>query len=166
MSSAIYPTYELAEELGRLLLARGQSVTAAESCTGGLISGAITDVPGSSSWFERGFVTYANSAKIDMLGVPPMFLEQVGAVSEPVVAAMAQGAVEAAQAQWAVAVSGVAGPSGGSPEKPVGTVWFAWATPFGIETERKLFSGDRQDVRGKTVVYALKTLIEFIKETA
>ncbi|GGP20903.1 CinA family protein [Silvimonas iriomotensis] len=161
---ATYPTYVLAEELGHLLLAHGQTVTTAESCTGGLIAGAITDVPGSSNWFERGFVTYANIAKVDMLGVPPMFLETVGAVSEPVVAAMAQGAADAARAQWAVAVSGVAGPGGGSAEKPVGTVWFAWATPMGIETERRIFSGDRHAVRAATVQHALRKLIAFIKD--
>ncbi|GAB7127534.1 nicotinamide-nucleotide amidase [Silvimonas sp. JCM 19000] len=159
-------TLTLATQVGQLLAARGHQVTTAESCTGGLIAGAITEVAGSSTWFERGFVTYANQAKVDMLAVPPEFLQTLGAVSEPVVAAMAQGAAEAAQAQWAVAVSGIAGPGGGSAEKPVGTVWLAWACPHGIFTERQLFGGDRSAIRTQTVQRALQRLIELIKETA
>ncbi|GAA5787110.1 nicotinamide-nucleotide amidohydrolase PncC [Chitiniphilus shinanonensis] len=157
-------TFALAAELGCLLAARGASVTTAESCTGGLIAGAITDVPGSSAWFERGFVTYANVAKVDMLDVPPAFIQGLGAVSEPVVAAMAQGACERAGAQYAVAVSGVAGPDGGSPDKPVGTVWFAWATPQGIVTERQQFPGDRAAVRAATVRHALARLVALIQD--
>ncbi|SMC22210.1 nicotinamide-nucleotide amidase [Andreprevotia lacus DSM 23236] len=158
-------TYALAGQLGRLLLARGEMVTTAESCTGGLIAGAITDIAGSSSWFGRGYVTYANDAKIAMLDVPAVFIDTLGAVSEPVVAAMVQGAMMQAEAQWGVAVSGVAGPGGGSAEKPVGTVWFAWGTPFGIETERKLFAGDRAAVRAQTVLHALGRLVQLIEET-
>ncbi|WP_051709880.1 CinA family protein [Andreprevotia chitinilytica] len=158
-------TYSLAAKLGQLLLARSQTITTAESCTGGLIAGAITDVAGSSNWFDRGYVTYADAAKISMLDVPPAFIEGLGAVSEPVVAAMVQGAMEQAGAQWGVAVSGVAGPGGGSAEKPVGTVWFAWGTPVGIVTERQLFAGDRAAVRAQTVRLALAKLIQLIEET-
>ncbi|TJZ74068.1 CinA family protein [Chitiniphilus eburneus] len=160
----MHDTFALAAELGCLLAARGATVTTAESCTGGLIAGAITDVPGSSAWFERGFVTYANLAKIDMLDVPPVFIQGLGAVSEPVAAAMAQGACERAGAQYAVAVSGVAGPDGGSADKPVGTVWFAWATPTGIVTERQQFGGDRAAVRAATVRHALARLVALIED--
>jgi nicotinamide-nucleotide amidase len=154
----------LATELGRVLLARGQSVTTAESCTGGLIAGAITDIAGSSAWFERGFITYSNEAKMDMLAVPPEFFAKLGAVSEPVVAAMVQGACLLANAEWGVAVSGVAGPAGGSVDKPVGTVCFAFAGPTGIITEQELFDGDRAEVRKQTVRHALIRLIELIEE--
>lgn len=155
----------LATELGRVLLAHGQSVTTAESCTGGLIAAAITEVAGSSAWFERGFITYSNEAKMDMLAVPPDFIARLGAVSEPVVAAMVQGACSLANAEWGVAVSGVAGPSGGSEEKPVGTVCFAFASPTGIITEQELFDGDRSEVRQQAVRHALIRLIELIEET-
>ncbi|AMC35512.1 CinA family protein [Janthinobacterium sp. B9-8] len=154
----------LATQLGRVLLARGESVTTAESCTGGLIAGAITDVAGSSAWFERGFITYSNEAKMDMLAVPPDFIAKFGAVSEPVVAAMVQGACLLANAEWGVAVSGVAGPAGGSAEKPVGTVCFAFAGPTGIIIEQELFDGDRAEVRMQTVRHALIRLIELIEE--
>ncbi|MBM3115330.1 CinA family protein [Jeongeupia naejangsanensis] len=158
-------TEALAAELGRLLLARGQSVTTAESCTGGLIAGAITDIAGSSNWFNRGFITYSNSAKVDMLDVPPAFIQGLGAVSEPVVAAMVQGAMAAASAEWGIAVSGVAGPGGGSADKPVGTVWFGLGTPAGIVTERCVFDGDRAAVRHQTVAHGLDRLVQLIKET-
>ncbi|WP_236822652.1 CinA family protein [Andreprevotia sp. IGB-42] len=154
----------LATRLGQLLLDLGQTVTTAESCTGGLIAGAITDIAGSSKWFERGYITYANDAKIAMLDVPPAVIDALGAVSEPVVAMMVQGAMAQAGAQWGVAVSGVAGPGGGSAEKPVGTVWLAWGTPSGIETECKLFAGDRVAVRAQTVRHALHRLIQLIEE--
>ncbi|GHD58014.1 CinA family protein [Jeongeupia chitinilytica] len=158
-------TEALAVELGRLLLARGHSVTTAESCTGGLIAGAITDIAGSSNWFNRGFVTYSNSAKVDMLDVPPAFIQGLGAVSEPVVAAMVQGAMAAASAEWGVAVSGIAGPGGGSEDKPVGTVWFAFGSPLGIVTERCVFGGDRAAVRRQAVAHALDKLVQLIKES-
>ncbi|BCL74832.1 competence damage-inducible protein A [Jeongeupia sp. HS-3] len=158
-------TEALAEQLGQALLARGQSVTTAESCTGGLIAGAITDVAGSSNWFNRGFVTYSNSAKVDMLDVPPGFIQGLGAVSEPVVAAMVQGAMAASSADWGIAVSGVAGPGGGSADKPVGTVWFAWGSPLGIVTERCVFAGDRREVRQQAVAHALGKLVQLIKES-
>ncbi|QLI80548.1 CinA family protein [Chitinibacter fontanus] len=153
----------LATEIGQLLLARGETLATAESCTGGLIAAAITEIAGSSAWFERGYITYANHAKADMLDVPPAFIDGLGAVSEPVVAAMAQGAATNASARWAVAVSGIAGPTGGTPDKPVGTVWLAWATPAGIVTERQVFTGGRSQIRAATVYHALCRLAELIK---
>ncbi|QLG88072.1 CinA family protein [Chitinibacter bivalviorum] len=155
----------LAQAIGQLLLARGETLATAESCTGGLIAAAITEISGSSAWFERGYITYANHAKADMLDVPPAFIDGLGAVSEPVVAAMAQGAATNANARWAVAVSGVAGPTGGTPEKPVGTVWLAWATPNGIVTEKQVFAGNRSQIRSATVYRALSNLKQLI-ETA
>lgn len=157
-------TVSWGEQLGMLLLARGQTVSAAESCSGGLICAALTEVSGSSAWFERGFVTYSNAAKIEMLGVPQAMLETFGAVSEPVVRAMAVGARKSAQADWAVAVSGVAGPTGGSDEKPVGTVWLAWVGP-GLElSECCHFDGDRAGIRAQTTQHALSRLVEIIRE--
>ena len=134
----------------------------AESCTGGLIAGACTEVSGSSDWFERGFVTYSNAAKSELLGVPAALIEAHGAVSEAVARAMAAGAVANAHAHWSVAVTGIAGPTGGSAEKPVGTVWFGWATPQGVFTEHQRFDGDRAAVRQATVRHALKRLLEFM----
>ena len=122
-------TARLVETLAAQLLARGWMLATAESCTGGLIAAACTDLAGSSTWFERGFVTYSNAAKAQMLGVDTALIAQHGAVSEPVARAMAQGALQHAHAQVALAVTGVAGPGGGSADKPVGTVWFAWALP-------------------------------------
>ncbi|WP_273432105.1 CinA family protein [Chitinibacter tainanensis] len=156
----------LATEIGQLLLARGETLATAESCTGGLIAAAITEIAGSSAWFERGYITYANHAKAEMLDVPPAFIDGLGAVSEPVVAAMAQGAASHASARWAIAVSGIAGPSGGTPEKPVGTVWLAWATPAGIVTERQVFAGNRSQIRAATVYRALERLAQLLLEAA
>lgn len=151
---------ELVEQLATALKARGQFMAAAESCTGGLISGACTDLSGSSDWFERGFVTYSNAAKCEMLGVPTAVIEAHGAVSEPVARAMAAGAVVNAHAHWSVAVTGIAGPTGGGAGKPVGTVWFGWATPMGVFTERQHFDGDRAAVRQATVAHALAGLLQ------
>lgn len=131
----------------------------AESCTGGLIAAACTDLAGSSLWFERGFVTYSNAAKTELLGVPAELIEQHGAVSEPVARAMAAGALAHAHAQVAVAVTGVAGPGGGSVDKPVGTVWLGWATPTGLFSECQHFAGDRGAVRAATVRHALARLL-------
>src|SRR5438309_4586701 len=119
--------YGLAEQVGRAALARGSMIATAESCTGGLVAAALTAVPGSSAWFERGFVTYSNGAKAAMLGVPNEVIARHGAVSEETAAAMARGAVQASAAQWSVAITGIAGPGGATPGKPVGTVGFAWA---------------------------------------
>ena len=133
-------------------------LTTAESCTGGLISAACTDLAGSSAWFERGFVTYSNDAKTEMLGIEAALIARHGAVSEEVVRAMVQGALRHAHAQVAVAVTGVAGPSGGSAAKPVGTVWFGWGTPAGVVSEIRRFAGDRAAVRAATVQHALQRL--------
>jgi nicotinamide-nucleotide amidase len=151
---------ELVEQLATALKARGQFMATAESCTGGLIAGACTDLSGSSDWFERGFVTYSNAAKCEMLGVPAALIEAHGAVSEPVARAMAAGAVVNAHAHWSVAVTGIAGPTGGSAEKPVGTVWLGWATPTGVFTERQHFAGDRSAVRQARGAHALAGLLQ------
>jgi len=154
------PLLALAARLGAAALARGAMIATAESCTGGLVAGAITAIAGSSTWFERGFVTYSNLAKEQQLGVAPSTIERFGAVSEETAKAMAQGAVRGAAAQWAVAVTGIAGPDGGSPDKPVGTVWFAWAGPGFLETLRRQFDGDRTAVREASVRVALEGLVD------
>jgi nicotinamide-nucleotide amidase len=135
----------------------------AESCTGGMIAAACTDVSGSSAWFERGFVTYSNDAKTEMLGVDAALITRDGAVSASVVQAMAKGALSRSHAQVSVAVTGVAGPNGGSAEKPVGTVWFAWATPQGITSAVQHFAGDRNAVRQATVRHALDRLVTLLQ---
>ena len=132
----------------------------AESCTGGLIAAACTDLAGSSLWFDRGFVTYSNAAKTEMLGVDAALIAQFGAVSEQVAAAMAQGAVKHSAAQVSVAVTGVAGPTGGSVDKPVGTVWIAWFVNGQTSTQLCQFDGDRATVRALTVQQALQGLVE------
>ncbi|MCS4511682.1 CinA family protein [Xylophilus ampelinus] len=135
----------------------------AESCTGGLIAAACTDLAGSSAWFERGFVTYSNAAKTELLGVPADLIATHGAVSEPVARAMAAGALRHARAQVAVAVTGVAGPGGGSAEKPVGTVWFGFALPDGaVHTEDRRFDGDRAAIRAATVAHAQARLLGWL----
>jgi nicotinamide-nucleotide amidase len=150
----------LVEHLALALKARHQMMATAESCTGGLIAGACTDLSGSSDWFERGFVTYSNAAKSELLGVSSTLIEQHGAVSEPVARDMAAGALAHSHAQFAVAVTGVAGPTGGSVDKPVGTVWFAWATPAGVFSECQRFDGgDRAGVRQAAVAHALAGLL-------
>jgi len=150
----------LAARLGAALLARGERLATAESCTGGWIGQCVTAIAGSSDWFDRGFVTYSNDAKQEMLGVPHQTLRREGAVSEATAAAMVEGAIGRSRAQWAVAVSGIAGPSGGSPAKPVGTVCFAWAGPEGWRlVETCHFEGDREAVRARTVAHALAVLL-------
>jgi nicotinamide-nucleotide amidase len=150
----------LAAELGVRLLERGALCATAESCTGGLVAGAITDIAGSSGWFERGWVTYSNEAKMELLGVSAATLERHGAVSEATARAMAEGALARSRAKIAVAVTGVAGPAGGSPEKPVGMVCFAWAKS-GAATLAAThhFPGDRQAVREASVAVALEGLL-------
>ena len=150
---------DLIAQLAVSLRQRGQMMATAESCTGGLIAGACTELSGSSDWFERGFVTYSNAAKSELLGVPASLIEAHGAVSGPVAKAMAEGALAHAPVQWAIAVTGVAGPTGGSAEKPVGTVWFGWATPAASWTECQHFPGDRAAVRQATVAHALTGLL-------
>jgi nicotinamide-nucleotide amidase len=149
---------KLARNVGDALLARGWHAATAESCTGGWIAKALTDIQGSSLWFTTGYVTYANEAKIRELGVPEELLTSHGAVSEPVVTAMAAAAKDHARVDVTVAVSGIAGPDGGSAEKPVGTVWFAWAFPEGLKSEARRFTGDREAVRRFAVAYALEGL--------
>lgn len=147
---------ELAERVGQLLLAHEAKLAIAESCTGGWIAKCLTDVPGSSAWFEYGFVTYSDGAKESMLAVDRALLEQHGAVSREVVQAMAVAAHAVSEADIAVAVSGIAGPDGGSEDKPVGTVWVAWLGPRGrANSEEFCFAGDREAVRRQTVVAAL-----------
>ena len=159
VSDAVSP---LVERLAAQLRAKGWMMATAESCTGGLIAGACTDLAGSSDWFERGFVSYSNAAKTELLGVDAALIAQHGAVSEPVARAMAQGAVAHAHAQVAVAVTGVAGPGGGSVDKPVGLVWFGWAVPGGVHTEVQRFDGDRAAVRAATVRHALARLLTLL----
>ncbi|MEG2999642.1 MAG: CinA family protein [Comamonas sp.] len=149
--------------LAQALQARGWMMAAAESCTGGLIVAACTDLPGSSRWLERGFVTYSNAAKTEMLGVPAALITQHGAVSEPVARAMAEGAAERAGVQASVAVTGVAGPDGGSADKPVGTVWFGWCVQGQVHTARMLFAGDRSAVRQQTRDHALQQLLALVQ---
>ncbi|MBO4967026.1 MAG: CinA family protein [Pseudomonas sp.] len=150
---------QLASELGLLLKALNAQVTTAESCTGGGIAEAITRIAGSSAWFEAGFVTYSNQQKTRQLEVPEPLFTRVGAVSREVVEAMVQGAQAQSGARFAVAVSGVAGPGGGSPEKPVGTVWLAWGAGDEVSSERRHFAGNRDEVRRQTVIAALEGLI-------
>ena len=157
---------ELVTQLALELKARGQMMCTAESCTGGLIAAACTELSGSSDWFERGFVTYANAAKTELLDVPARLIEQHGAVSEPVARAMALGALAHAHAHWSVSVTGIAGPSGGSDLKPVGTVWFGWATPQGVFTEHRLLTGDRATVRQASVTHALGGLLRRLQASA
>lgn len=153
------PLSKLAAELGRHLQTLNAHVTTAESCTGGGIAEAITRIAGSSAWFEAGFVTYSNQQKTRQLDVPQALFTQVGAVSREVVEAMVRGAQAHSDARFAVAVSGVAGPGGGSPEKPVGTVWLAWGVGDEVTAECRHFPGDREEVRRQTVIAALEGLI-------
>ena len=158
-------TRMLAQQLGELLLSRNATVTCAESCTAGGIASAITDIAGSSSWFRLGLVTYANVAKQSVLGVSPDTLAREGAVSEAVVIEMARGALAKAEADIAVAVSGIAGPDGGSEAKPVGTVWFCWALGDGEVSTRCLhLDGNRDQVRHEAVATALSGLIAMLKK--
>lgn len=153
---------QLAAQLGRQLQAAHAQVTTAESCTGGGIAEAITRIPGSSAWFEAGYVTYSNVQKTRQLGVCADFFSTVGAVSQEVVEAMVRGAQARSGARYAVAVSGVAGPDGGSPEKPVGTVWLAWGDGERLFSLRKQFAGNRDQVRRQTVEAALAGLISLL----
>ena len=154
----------LVRKLAERMLAEGRMVATAESCTGGLIAKCITDLPGSSAWFERGWVTYTDRAKRQDLGVAAGLLKRHGAVSEPVARAMVRGALRNSRADVAVAVTGIAGPDGGTAEKPVGTVWIAWAWRQGTDPRvvawRYRFEGDRDAVRRQTAETALKGLIQ------
>jgi nicotinamide-nucleotide amidase len=150
--------HRLVEALAQVLRAKGWRLATAESCTGGLIAAACTALPGSSDWFERGFVTYSNRAKVEMLGVQESLLGAHGAVSEPVVMAMLQGALKEAGVDLAVAVTGIAGPGGAVPGKPVGTVWLGWGGRGAVHTECLHLEGDRARIRGKAVTEALLRL--------
>jgi nicotinamide-nucleotide amidase len=156
--------YRLAEEVGKTLQQRGMMLTTAESCTGGWVAEAVTAVPGSSSWFDRGFITYTNDAKQDMLGVAAATLAKHGAVSEQTVREMASGALKSSRAQAALAISGIAGPSGGTAEKPVGTVWIAWVfVNSEVKSEKRVFAGGRREVRQQAVERALRGLLECLE---
>ena len=158
--------YVLAEQLGRALHAGGNTICVAESCTGGGIAEAITAIAGSSAWFDRGFVTYSYEAKVEMLAVPMSLIVAVGAVSEEVAAAMTRGALIHSKAAFSFAVTGIAGPSGGTPEKPVGTVCFGFnyrqGYKFESETQTLHFAGDRLQVRQQTILHAITHMITFV----
>lgn len=157
----------LLRELASLTIREQVVIATAESCTGGLIAAALTELAGSSDWFDRGFVTYSNESKQEMLGVTEETLQQQGAVSGAAVAQMAQGALARSNASLAVSVSGVAGPAGGSDAKPVGTVWIAWASDhYGQSTRHFVFKGDRAAVREQTVTEAIRGLIKCIVSDA
>lgn len=156
--------FELAERTGKALKARGLMLASAESCTGGWIAQVMTAVPGSSDWFERGFVVYTYISKREMLGVKPETLEQYGAVSEQTVREMTAGALERSHAQVAVSVSGTAGPSGGTPQKPVGTVCFGWGLKNAVtQSAVRHFDGDRESVRRQAVAYALERVLALVE---
>jgi nicotinamide-nucleotide amidase len=149
----------LARKVGRRLKASGAKLATAESCTGGWVAQAVTAISGSSAWFERGFVTYSNEAKQEMLGVKRATLKKHGAVSEETAREMAKGALKKSRATIAVAVTGVAGPTGGTPGKPVGMVCFSWATKKALRSETRRFRGNRERVRRQSVVHALKGVL-------
>ncbi|WP_337165854.1 nicotinamide-nucleotide amidase [Vibrio fluvialis] len=153
----------LSQQVGEQLLAAGEILVTAESCTGGGVATAVTDIAGSSAWFDRAFVTYSNEAKQEMIGVKAATLEQYGAVSEPVVVEMVHGALKHSQGSVGISISGIAGPGGGSAEKPVGTVCFAWASKHGwLHVETQHFAGDRVQVRYQAVQHALLTLSKYL----
>lgn len=152
---------ELLRAMGKALTTREERLAVAESCTGGLIAARLTDIPGASAWFDWGVVTYANRAKVALLGVDPRLIEQHGAVSEEVALAMVTGLQRSAAVAWGVAVTGIAGPAGGTPAKPVGTVWLAWIGPNGpAEAEPFHFGGDRSAIRRQSVDAALLGLCQ------
>jgi nicotinamide-nucleotide amidase len=170
MENAATRIEALAAELGRLLAANHMVLATAESCTAGGIAYAVTMIPGSSGWFDRGFVTYSNEAKLQQLGVGPTYLRDFGAVSEPVARQMALGALTHSAAQIAVATTGIAGPEGGTPEKPVGTVCFGWAirrdpsaAPW-VQTATRRFDGDRAAVRTQAIIYALEETAALLRQ--
>ncbi|MBT9567584.1 MAG: CinA family protein [Thiobacillus sp.] len=154
---------ELAAALGDALRARGWMLATAESCTGGWVGQLVTSLPGSSTWYERGFITYANEAKIEMLDVPPGLLAMHGAVSEETASAMAAGALKNSHAQAALAISGIAGPGGGTPQKPVGLVCYGWALADGtLMSSTCRLGGDRDEIRSRAVAAALRGLIDLV----
>jgi nicotinamide-nucleotide amidase len=154
---------DLATRVGRALHDKGLLLCTAESCTGGGVAQAVTEIAGSSDWFERGFITYSNASKADLLDVPAALIAQLGAVSEEVALAMAQGALANSNAQVALSTTGIAGPTGAVPGKPVGTVCFGWAMGEASHTERLVFDGDRQAVREQSVIHSLQGLLRFLE---
>lgn len=154
----------LAEKVGEALKAKKLLLSVAESCTGGGVSCALTEIAGSSEWFDCGFVPYSNSAKTEMLNIPASLIAQHGAVSEEIAAAMAEGALANSEAHVAISTTGIAGPGGAVPGKPVGTVCFGWRVGGVTHTERKVFSGDRHAVREQTVAHALNKLLRYVDE--
>lgn len=154
----------LSTQLGKLLSGRGLYIVTAESCTGGWIGAALTQIPGSSAWFDRGFITYSNEAKREMLGVRAKTLNQYGAVSRQVVEEMAKGALKKSRGTFSVAVSGIAGPAGETDEKPVGTVWIGWCIQGKVDSALFCLPGDRQQVRAATVSLALQGLLVRIRD--
>lgn len=155
---------ELATRVGEELKSRRLLLSVAESCTGGGICHAITEIPGSSEWFDCGFITYSNSSKTEILDIPAALLAQHGAVSEEIAAAMAESAVSGSEAHVGISTTGIAGPTGAVPGKPVGTICFGWRVGGITHTERKVFSGDRKAVREQTVNYALQKLLMYVQE--
>ena len=155
--------HQLAAELGNKLHAHGWMLATAESCTGGWVGQLLTSLPGSSRWYERGFITYANDAKIEMLGVPAETIDQYGAVSEETASAMAAGALRNSHAQAALAISGIAGPGGGTPQKPVGLVCYGWALEDGtVMSSTCRLDGDREEIRSRAVAASLRGLIDLL----
>lgn len=169
MKNNIDPQHDIARSLARVLIERGWKIALAESCTGGLVGATLTNLAGSSDWFERGYITYSNAAKSECLDVPMEMIKSFGAVSEQVAGAMAEGARRNSNVNVAISITGIAGPTGGSPEKPVGTVCFGWAINTNIQSDEvnttvitKQFSGDRQTVREQACDYALSRLLELL----
>ncbi|HEV3429472.1 MAG TPA: CinA family protein [Paraburkholderia sp.] len=156
--------HQLAIRAGNKLRDARIMLATAESCTGGMVATAITDISGSSGWFERGFVTYSNQAKTEMIGVPAELIEKHGAVSEPVARAMAEGALRNSRAQVSLAITGIAGPGGGSPDKPVGMVSFGWSNRLHTSVETLVFKGDREQIRVQAAAHALRGLLALIDE--
>ena len=161
---------DLATRVGRALQAKGLLLVTAESCTGGGVAQAVTEIAGSSEWFDSGFITYSNASKSELLDVSPAVIAQFGTVSEEVAAAMAEGALANSNGHVSLSTTGIAGPGGAVPGKPVGTVCFAWSIERNThiertQTERLVFSGDRQAVRQQTVVHALKGLLRFLDQS-
>ena len=155
---------ELSERVGKTLKAKGLLLTTAESCTGGGVAQAITEVAGSSEWFDCGFITYSNASKTEMLDVPAALFAQHGTVSEEIAEAMVQGALANSNAHVSLSTTGIAGPGGAVPGKPVGTVCFGWSVNDHIHTERLVFSGDRHAVREQTVIHSLKGLLHLLEQ--
>ncbi|WP_395827137.1 CinA family protein [Collimonas sp.] len=154
---------DLAEQVGRALQTKGWFLSTAESCTGGGVSQAITEIAGSSAWFDCGFVTYSNASKTELLDIPEAEIAQHGAVSEEIAAAMAEGALANSNADVTLSTTGIAGPGGAVPGKPVGAVCFGWSVGHRTYTERLVFAGDRRAVREQTVIHALQGLLRFLK---